>query len=89
MEKFIEVHPETSSGIFIFLPRSFPGCTNSEQQISEKFQLCSRPRPGAKKPKNVFVGVCFASPLRKSQWKERARIDAAPGPERKAFDIEE
>ena len=41
---------------------------------------------------NVFVGVWPSSAwawLREAHWKERARIDAAPGPERKAFDTEE
>lgn len=41
---------------------------------------------------NVFVGVWPSSAwawLREAHWKERARIDAAPCPERKAFDIEE
>jgi hypothetical protein len=40
----------------------------------------------------VFVGVWPSSAwawLREAHWKERARIDAAPGPERKAFDTEE
>jgi hypothetical protein len=41
---------------------------------------------------NVFVGVWPSSArawLRGAHWKERARIDAAPCPERKAFDTEE
>ena len=41
---------------------------------------------------NVFVGVWPSSAwawLREAHWKERARIDAVPGPERKAFDTEE
>ena len=40
----------------------------------------------------VFVGVWPSSAwawLREAHWKERARIDAAPCPERKAFDTEE
>ena len=40
----------------------------------------------------MFVGVWPSSArawLREAHWKERARIDAAPCPERKAFDTEE